>query len=111
MSAVSSVNLKIQKGTSFEETFTLTDSSGSGLNLTNSTATSKLRKYPTAGIAYTFSTTTTVSDNTVKISMAPDKTSELPSGRCYYDLLITYSGGTVLKVVEGNVIVEETSSL
>ena len=111
MSAVSSVNLKIQKGTSFEETFTLTDSSGSGLNLANSTATSKLRKYPTAGIAYTFSTTTTVSDNTVKISMTPEQTSALPSGRCYYDIIITTSTANVTKVLEGNVIVEETSSL
>ena len=111
MAAVSAVNLVIQKGTYFEEIFTLTAEDGLGLNLTNATATSKLRKHPTAGIAYTFSTTTTVSDSTVKISMTSDKTADLPSGRCYYDLLIIYSGGLVSKVLEGNVIVEETASL
>ena len=111
MAAVSAVNLVIQKGTYFEEIFTLTAEDGLGLNLTNATATSKLRKHPTAGIAYTFSTTTTVSDSTVKISMTSDKTADLPSGRCYYDLLITSSAGAVSKVLEGNVMVEETASL
>jgi hypothetical protein len=111
MASVSSVNLVIQKGTYFEETFSLTAEDGSGLNLTNATATCKLRKYPTAGIAYTFSTTTTVSDSTVKIIMTSDKTAELPSGRCYYDILITSSSGIISKVLEGNVLVQETASL
>jgi hypothetical protein len=111
MASVSSVNLVIQKGTYFEETFSLTAEDESGLNLTNATATCKLRKHPTAGIAYTFSTLTTVSDSTVKITMTSDKTAELPSGRCYYDLLITSSGGIISKVLEGNVLVQETASL
>jgi len=111
MAAVSSVNLVIQKGTYFEETFTLTAEDGLGLNLTGATVTSKLRKHPTAGIAYTFSTTTTVADSTIKISMTSDKTAELPSGRCYYDLLVTSSIGNVSKVLEGNAMVEETASL
>jgi len=111
MAAVSVVNLTIQKGTYFEETFSLTAEDGKGLNLNGATATAKLRKHPTAGVAYTFSTTTTVSDSTVKISMTSGVTSTLPSGRCYYDLLITTSGGTISKVLQGNVIVEETASL
>jgi hypothetical protein len=111
MAAVSSVNLVIQKGTYFEETFFLGAEDGSGLNLTNTTATSKVRKHPTAGIAHTFSTTTTMSDSTVKISMTSDKTAELPSGRSYYDVLLTSAGGTVTKVLEGTVFVEETISL
>ncbi len=110
MAAVSSVNLVIQKGTYFEETFTLSAEDGLGLNLNNTTTTSKLRKHPTAGIAYTFSTTTTISDSTVKISMTSDKTVELPSGRCYYDILLTSAVGPT-KVIEGNVIVQETVSL
>ena len=111
MAAVSSVNLVIQKGTYFEETFALTAEDGLGLNLTGATAASKLRKHPTAGLAYTFSTTTTVSDSTIKISMTSDKTADLPSGRCYYDVLIISSGGDASKVLEGNVMVEETASL
>jgi hypothetical protein len=111
MAAVSAVNLTIHKGTYFEETFSLTAEDGSILNLTGATTTSKLRKHPTAGIAHTFSTVTTVSDSTVKIFMTSDKTAELPSGRCYYDVLITSSGGVISKVLEGNVLVEDTVSL
>jgi len=111
MAAVSAVNLVIQKGTYFEETFSLSAEDGLGLNLTNQIATAKLRKHPTAGVAYTFSTTLTVGDSTVKISMSPAVTATLPSGRCVYDLILTSSGGTISKVVEGTVIVQETVSL
>jgi len=110
MAVVSSVNFTIHKGTYFEETFSLIAEDGQGLNLTGSTATAKLKKHPTAGIAFTFSTTTTIADSTVKISMTSDVTSTLPSGRCYYDLIIT-SAGTISKVLQGNVIVEETASV
>lgn len=111
MSAVSAVNLTIHKGTYFEETFSLTAEDGLGLNLTGSTATAKMRKHPTAGVAYTFSTVTTVADSTIKISMSSTTTSTLPSGRCYYDIIITSSGGIISKVLQGNVIVEETASV
>jgi hypothetical protein len=111
MAAVSAVNLTIHKGTYFEETFSLTAEDGLGLNLTGATATAKLKKHPTAGVAYTFSTLTTIADSTVKISMSNTVTSTLPSGRCYYDIVITSSGGIKSKVLQGNVIVEETSSL
>ena len=110
MTAVSAVNLTIHKGTYFEETFSLIAEDGLGLNLNGAIATAKLRKHPTAGIAYTFSTTTTVADSTVKISMTGATTATLPSGRCYYDLLITSSAGLISKVLQGNVIVEETVS-
>jgi hypothetical protein len=79
--------------------------------LFGSTATAKVRKHPTAGIAYTFSTVTTVADGTVKIFMQGATTANLPSGRCYYDLIITSSAGLPSKVVQGNVLVEETASL
>lgn len=111
MASVSAVNLVIHKGTYFEETFALTAEDELGLNLNNNTATAKLKKHPTAGVAYTFSTTLTISDSTVKISMSPEVTDTLPSGRCVYDLVLTSSGGVPTKVVEGTVIVEESVSV
>lgn len=111
MAAVSAVNLTIHKGTYFEEIFSLSSEDGLGLNLTGATATAKLRKHPTAGIAYTFSTLTTVSDSTIKISMSNAVTSTLPSGRCYYDIIVTSSLGIKSKVLQGNVIVEDTASV
>lgn len=111
MAAVSAVNLIIHKGTTFEETFTFSGEDGGILNFSGSTATSKLKKHPSAGIAYTFSTTTTIANGTIKISMTPDKTSQLPTGRCYYDVTVTYYNGLTSKLVEGNVFVQETASL
>jgi hypothetical protein len=112
MAAVSAVNLVIQKGTYFEETFSLAAEDGLGLNLINNVATAKLKKHPTAGVAYTFSTTLTVGDSTVKISMSPAVTATLPSGRCVYDLILTSTtSGTISKVLEGNAIVQETVSV
>lgn len=111
MAAVSAVNIVIHKGTYFEETFSLFSEDGLGLNLTNSSATARLKKHPTAGDYHAFATTLTVADSTVKISMASTVTSALPSGRCYYDLLITSSGGFVSKVLEGNALVQETVSV
>ena len=111
MASVSAVNLVIHKGTYFEETFALSADDDLGLNLVNQTATAKLKKHPTAGVAYTFSTTLTVSDSTVKIEMAPEVTATLPSGRCVYDLVLTSITGITSKVVEGTVIVEESVSV
>jgi len=108
MAAVSAVNLVIHKGTYFEETFTLSAEDELGLNLTGNTATSKLKKHSTAGIAYTFSTTITAADSTVKIAMSPEVTATLPSGRCVYDLILTSPSGVISKVVEGTVLVEES---
>ena len=112
MAAVSAVNLVIQKGTYFEETFAFSSEDESGLNLTNQTATAKLRKHPTAEVAYTFSTTITVAESTVKISMSSAITATLPIGRCVYDIILTSSSsGIISKVVEGNVFVQETVSV
>lgn len=110
MAAVGAVNLIIQKGTYFEEIFTFNGEDGVGLNLNLSSATAKLKKHPTAGIAYTFSTTLTVADSTIKISMPSNVTANLPRGRCYYDIVLTSPLGLKTKIVEGNVLVEETVS-
>ena len=111
MAAVSVVNLTIQKGTYFGDTFSLTAEDGLGLNLSNQIATAKLRKHYTAGIAYTFSTTITVAESTVKIEMSPAVTAILPSGRCVYDVILSSSGGSTSKVVEGTILVQETVSI
>jgi hypothetical protein len=111
MAAVSVVNIVIQKGTDFEETFSLLAEDGIGLNLTNFTATAKLKKHPSSTTSYNFTTNTVIADSTIKISMTDDVTSTLPSGRCYYDLVITSSGGVVSKVIQGTALVEESVSV
>jgi hypothetical protein len=109
---MSAVNLVIQKGTDFEAVFYLTEDNGKVLNLTNHTAVAKLRKHPTAAKSYSFNATLNISEGSVMITMPKQITSTLPSGRCYYDILITYTGtNTTIKAGFGSIIVEETASL
>lgn len=108
MAAVSVVNIVIQKGTDFEETFALTAEDGLGLNLTGFSAAAKLKKHPTSTTSYNFNTVITIADSTIKIIMADTVTSTLPSGRCYYDLVITSSGGVISKVIQGTALIEES---
>jgi hypothetical protein len=111
MASVSGVNLIVHKGTYFEEIFSLTAEDGSGLNLTGHSVTAKIKKHPTATTSYPFTTTLTIADSTVKISMASTMTSSMPSGRYIYDVVLTSSTGLLSKVVEGNVLVQETASI
>lgn len=111
MAQVSAVNLIIHKGLPFEETFFLSAEDGGGLNLTGSSVVAKLKKHPTASTSYPFSTTITIADSSVKVSMASSITASLPSGRCVYDMILTNQLGTITKVVQGNMIVENTVSV
>lgn len=110
--AVPAVNLTIDKGTTFESTFTVTNADGSVFNLNNYTATARIRKHPTAADYKSFSTTITVATGEIKISMGSTITADLTAGRNYYDLIITQSSiNKIQKVFEGTAIVNETVSV
>lgn len=107
-------NLVIDKGTSFDITFNIFNEDGSELDIDNSyTGVSKLRKYPSSPVSYPFSVGLSTADNTVSISMASTVTSQLPTGRCYFDLILTYGYAepTTKKYVLGSIIVRDTNSL
>jgi hypothetical protein len=108
MAAVRAANLTIHKGTYFEETFQLFSEDNAELNLSNKIASAKLRKHSTASTSYPFDATLSFGANTVKISMASTVTATLPNGRCCYDVILITNGGIISKVVEGNVMVENT---
>ena len=54
--AVPAVNIEIEQGADFTSTFTITNSDGSVFSMNNASAVAKVKKHPTAGTAYTFST-------------------------------------------------------
>lgn len=110
MAVTPAVNLTIDKGVYFEETFYLTGEDGLKINLSGKTAAARIKKHPTAQKYHSFSTTITVGDATVKISMGSTITADLPSGRCCYDVVVADTNGSKTKVVEGNAIVKETIS-
>lgn len=110
--AVPAVNLTIDKGTDFEATFTVTNSDGSVLSLANYSASSKIRKHPTASDYASFSTTITVAAGEILVSMGATTTSTLSSGRNYYDVIITnVNSGNITKVFEGMVFAVDTVSV
>lgn len=112
MSAVIAINLTIHKGTDFETEFNLTESDGSPLDLTGYTASSKIRKHPTARKYNNFIVTfVDRSKGRIRISMGSSITPNLNPGRNCYDVFLTDNNGKVVKVVEGSAIVYNSTTL
>jgi len=109
---VPAVNIVIEKGTSFEATYNVTNSDNSVYSLTNQSATAKIRKHPTATSSKSFTTTITTATGEVKISMGSTVTAELTAGRNYYDVILTHATtGKVTKIFEGMAMVNDTISV
>lgn len=108
--AVPAVNLTIEKGADFITSLKI-KSDGAAVNLTGYTFSCKMRKHPTASTSYNFTVTAIVplTSGIVKIEMSKTNTAQIPTGRYFWDLLITY-GGKTTKAVKGTVIVEGTAS-
>lgn len=110
--SVPAVNIVIQKGTTFEATYTVANSDESVYSLTGKTASAKIRKHPTATTSKSFQTSITVATGKIAISMGSTVTADLSSGRNYYDVILTdSSSGKVTKVFEGTAIVYDTVSV
>lgn len=107
-------NLTIQKGADFEETFIIYNEDGSPLGINTSfVGVSKLKKHASSALEYPFEVYLDDINSSVTISMASTMTSALPSGRCVFDILLTYgyADTTTKKFVQGTIIVEDTASL
>lgn len=109
--AVPAVNITIEQGADFASTFTITNSDGSAYNLLNTSATAKLKKFPGSETSYSFSTSLTVSTGKISLTMANTVTSTIPSGRYYYDILLTNdTTGLKTRVIEGMAFVSAAIS-
>lgn len=113
--AVAEVNsLTIDKGVDFEATFNVLSPDDSPFSLNGYVGTSKIRKYPSSPTSHPFKVEVTVATGEVKISMASTVTSQLSSGRNYFDIILnkTVSGKNyTFKVMQGTIIVSDTASL
>lgn len=110
--AVPVVNLVLEKGTDFEATFNVFEPDTSAANFTNFSAACKIKKYPTSPIAHNCRVTITAATGTIKVAMAKTITSELQSGRNYYDVVMTSnSDNTSFRVIEGSIIVSDSISV
>lgn len=109
--AVPSVNITIEKGSDHQSTFTLTNADGTAYDLSNKSAVSKLKKFPSSTTSYSFSSSLTVATGKVTISMGNTVTNSLDSGRYYYDIVLTNtSTNKKTRVIEGMALVTPSVS-
>ena len=106
------VNIVIEQGTDYEKVFTIYNPDKSVLDLTGYTGVAKIRKFPESTTSTSFSVGITSSAGKVTVSLANTITSELKSGRYYYDVIVTsQSTGKKTKLVDGMVLVNASESL
>lgn len=112
-SSVPAVNITVDIGTDFSKIYTVKNSDGSAFNLTNYTATSKLKKYPDSDtVSASFaSSITSPSSGQITVSIANTVTENLDPGRYYYDIIVTSGIGTVSKVYTGMALLNSSVSV
>ena len=109
--AVYVVNLIIDQGTDFQQTFDLTASNTQPLNLENYTAIAQMRKHAGSKKAYAFTVTfTDRASGQIKLSLTDTITKRIKPGRYVYDILLTDSNNEKFKVLEGQALVRESAT-
>lgn len=110
--ATPAVNIIIDKGTSFENSFTVFNDDNSVFNLSGYSAVAKIRKHPASLNYKQFSVSILTGQGKIILSMDPNVTSQLSDGRNYYDIVVTNSATNhVTKVIEGTAIVNPSVSV
>lgn len=119
--AVSVINLTLEKGTDFDAKFKVLNPDSTNYQFSQFyTGKSIIRKYPSSPNFQEFKVDLIGATGEVIISMAKTTTQLLNSGRNYFDVLITGPATnpngigftySTKKVVEGSIIVSDTSSL
>ena len=97
-------NLFIDQGSSLSVDIDVTDTDGNALDLTNYTVAGQIRKtYASLTATDVAATVENANNGTVRIQLTAAETNALKAGRYVYDVEITSQGGSVTRVVEGQV--------
>lgn len=101
------INLVVEQNADFQATITISNDNGTKLNLTNYTASCKVKKSASSS---TTSATMTVSfvdrvNGKIMLSMDSTATAALPGGRHVYDVIITSPANFVTRVIQGSLLV------
>jgi hypothetical protein len=96
-------NIIIDQGSDFSTTITVTDATGSTVDLTGYTANAHIRKHYTSTTATVMGCTfgTPRSDGKITLSLGRNTSSNMTAGRYVYDVEITNSANTRSRLVEG----------
>ena len=99
-------NIFIDQGADFTTTVTVTDSNGDAVSLVGYSAAAQIRKSYSSSTSTAFTASiSNASGGEITITLSDTQTAALEAGRYVYDVLITASGGTKTRVVEGQVTV------
>ena len=99
-------NLTIDQDADFTQTLTVKDSTGTVVDLTGQTITSKVRKTHLSTTSYSFTTAAvSATDGTCSITMTDAVTTTLNEGRYVWDLTTTDSSGLITRRIEGRATV------
>jgi hypothetical protein len=110
MAAVYVSNLVINSGADFSQFFNLEgNDTNSALNLTGYGVTAQFRKWSGSSTSVSFgaSITNPPTSGQIRLTLGPQQTKDLKSGRYVYDILITDNNGIKTRVIEGMVLVRE----
>ncbi len=104
------VNLVINTGSNFKDTFTTLTTSASPFNFSNWSGSCQMSKSVSIGSSsYAVATFnvgfSTVSQGKFTISLGSTETRTLKEGRYVYDILVS-SGSTTYRIIEGNILVK-----
>ena len=95
-------NLTVDQGSTFSASIDITDTEDNVLVLTGYTVAGQIRKTYDSSAAVNFTASVSnASTGEVTISLTPAQTNALVAGRYVYDVEITSAGGTVTRVIEG----------
>jgi hypothetical protein len=95
------IDLVIDQGTTFEVDFLVKDSSNNTLDVSTYTGTGKARKFISSNTAVTM-TVNCFSNGIVRASLTANQTANMSySDRYQYDVKLTSSSNTVIRIVEG----------
>lgn len=98
-------NLKIDQGTDYLTTVTLTDDDGDPISLFGYTGAGQIRKYYTSTTAVNFNVTVTANTGEVTLQLTSAQTNAMEAGRYVYDVELTDTANVVSRVLEGIVTI------
>tara|TARA_Y100000389_G_C17471490_1_gene531697 strand:+ start:28992 stop:29318 length:327 start_codon:yes stop_codon:yes gene_type:complete len=93
-------NLYIDQGTHFSAEVVIFDDFNTAWNLTGYTGEAKLKKSYYSSTAHDFNVAIG-SDGKITLSMTSAITTDIEQGRYVYDVVISSTGGTKTRVIEG----------
>lgn len=99
------VNIVIEQGTNFNNTYLVENSNNSPQNLTGYTGVAKISKHPGSATKTNFSVNIVGSSGIVSIALTSGATTSLKPGRYVYDVVLSDASNVKTRIVEGTALV------